>query len=234
MTDVRSLAGREAVITGGGGGIGRAVASLLCEAGVSVHLVGRERERLDEACAGLVAATAHACDVRDAAAVDALRDRVDGADILVNAAGVVHAAHLHELSCEIFEETIATNLTGAFRMCKAMLPGMRARGRGDIVNVGSVAAASGFVTMGAYGASKAGLEALSAVIRTENRAQGIRVVDVVAGATATDMWSGFWPDAPRDRMMAPESVAACVRSALELPRDATIERIVVRPIGGDL
>jgi len=147
---------------------------------------------------------------------------------------VIRAGETHVLTGEDLEAVFRTNLLGAFHACQLVLPNMRARGAGDIVNVASVAAESDFPTMAAYAASKAGLLALSGAIRAESRTHGVRVLDVVAGATDTEMWASFWPDAPRERMMSADSVAHAVLAALTLPRDATMERVVLRPIGGDL
>jgi NAD(P)-dependent dehydrogenase (short-subunit alcohol dehydrogenase family) len=152
----------------------------------------------------------------------------------VNAAGTIAAAPVHELEVEVFDEILATNLRGAFLLCRAVLPGMRQRGRGIIVNVSSVAARRAFSGMGAYGASKAALGALGAVIREENRALGVRVLDVVLGATRTPIWQRFWAEAPLERMMDPEEVARTVVSVLSFDGAAMVEELVLRAQGGDL
>jgi ribitol 2-dehydrogenase len=234
MSLPRALEGRTALVTGGGSGIGRAIARALSASGAACRLAGRRREPLEATAAMLEDASAHVCDVRDGAAVAALVASLEPLDVLVDAAGIIHAGAVHELDPDDVEDLLRTNLLGAFHLLRAVLPGMRARGRGDIVVVSSIATERSFPTMGAYAASKAGLEALVGVAREENREAGIRVLEVVAGATSTELWSGFWPDAPRDRMMAPDDVAGAVRAALTLPESATLERIVIRPRRGDL
>jgi len=227
-----------AVVTGAGTGIGRAIALALARRGRRLVLAGRRLERL-QSTREEVAKLAHepivrACDVAVPEAVDALRPDLEDADVLVNAAGIARAGLVHELPVSAFDEVLAANLRGTFLLCRAILPFMRERGRGTIVNVSSVAARRSFSGMGAYAAAKAGLLALSGVIREENRAFGIRVVDVVPGATDTPIWESVWPGAPRERMMTPDEVAEIVVDAITREGTAMVEEIVIRPQGGDL
>ncbi len=235
-----TLTAATAVVTGASSGIGRAFCLALARAGVRLILVGRDVARLDavrdetsriDTSSG---ATILACDLTDKVAVERLTASLGPVDVLVNAAGTMAAAGVHELDLTRFDAVLDTNLRGAFLMSRAVLPGMRERRRGIIVNVLSIAVRRSFPGMGAYAASKAGLAALSGVIREENRGYGIRVLDVVPGATRTPMWDDFWPDAPRERMMAAEEVADAAVAMLSFDGDAMVEELVVRPQEGDL
>ena len=228
------LSGRTALITGAGSGIGAAVARAVSERGCATVLVGRRKDRLAETAAAMTNRVIRTCDVRREAEVDDLVANVGPIDVLVNAAGVAHAAPIPALETGAFDDSIATNLRGVFLLCRALLPRMRERGTGSIVNILSVAARTPFAQNAAYAASKAGLAALSAVMRVENRDRGIRVIDLYPGATDTPLWDDLWPEAPRERMMPPEDVARAVVAALTASDAAMLEEIVIRPQGGDL
>jgi NAD(P)-dependent dehydrogenase (short-subunit alcohol dehydrogenase family) len=154
-------------------------------------------------------------------------------DILVAGAGVAHIAPIIEMSPADWDEQIAVNLTGAFHAVRAVLPGMIARRRGDIVFLGSVASRRAFANGSGYGASKAGLAMLADIVRTETREHGVRVTHVIAGATDTAIWGPVPPVGP-ERMMSPELVARAIVEAIATDARGAIEEIVLRPPLGDL
>jgi NADP-dependent 3-hydroxy acid dehydrogenase YdfG len=223
-----------ALVTGAGSGIGRALAASLDQAGARVILTGRREDRLAAVAAGLARPTVAPADVCDAEAVSRLARTYPEVDLLVLAAGAATAAPVHEIDVAAFDHVVATNLRGPFLLCRAFLPTLREHPQSDVVILSSVSARRSFRGMGAYGASKAGVAALAGVLREENREHGVRVLEAVIGATDTDIWDDVWPSAPRDRMMAPASVARAVVAALSAGDDATVEEILVRPVGGDL
>jgi NAD(P)-dependent dehydrogenase (short-subunit alcohol dehydrogenase family) len=235
------LYGKLAVVTGASRGIGLAIAEALaseeCNLAISAREVARVsavRERLKKYGSKVLA---HACDVREAKSVgnffSAVEDRFPAIDILVNNAGMAHPAlDAAELPIETWREVVEVNLTGMFHCTRAALPLMR-RG-GVIVNNLSVAAKGMFPGSSAYNASKWGALGFTNTLREELRERGIRVVALMPGATRTDMWTQNWPDAPRERMMAPESVASVVLNAVLLPANATVEEITIGPSGGAL
>jgi len=154
-------------------------------------------------------------------------------DVLVNNAGLVGPTrNAAELSTADWRAVIETDLTGMFLCTRAALPLMN-RGA-SIVNNLSVAAKQAFPGMAAYNAAKHGAAGFTNTLREELRERGIRVIGIYPGATDTAIWEQFWPQAPRRRMMSPETIAQAVVFALSLPPEATVEELVIRPTSGTL
>ncbi len=180
---------------------------------------------------------AHGCDVRDPNSVDALfraiRGEVRGLDILINNAGIAHA-HLpvEQLPYAVWKDVLATNVDGVFLVTQAALSLMKRES--TIVNNLSVAANRVFAGSAAYNASKHAALGLTNTLREELRPRGIRVIGLLPGATDTDIWKTFWPDAPRAKMMSAKSVAQVVVAAIALPANATVENLEILPTGGRL
>lgn len=193
MGEALEFAGRSAIVTGGSRGIGKAVALLLAERGASLVIVGRGAEALADVAHVLGDMGARvetvAGDVADPAtarqAVERAESAFGGLDVLANIAGIFPTALLGDTSDEMFQETIAANLSGTFAMCRAAIPGMRARGRGAIVNMSSTAARLPTPGLSVYGASKAGVEAFTRAIAVEAGPE-VRVNAVSAGPTLTE------------------------------------------------
>jgi 3-oxoacyl-[acyl-carrier protein] reductase len=230
-----------AVITGGGSGIGLAMARIFAAAGYSVLITGRDAKRLQKAAANIPAdkkqVTGIPCDVRDSASVEKLFLEVSKhhstIDVLINNAGVAHSlAPVDQLSIETWREVIDTNLTGTFLVTRAALPLMRAGG--TIVNNLSVAALQPFAGMAAYNASKFGALGFTHALREDLRKRGIRVLALLPGATNTEIWSQFWPDAPKEKMISAETVAQAVLHAVLAPPNTAIEEIRIGPAAGVL
>ena len=229
-----------AVITGGGTGIGLATARLFAESGYSVVITGRNAERLKRAADNIsknVQVTAIACDVRDPDSVKEFFSEIGNhhasIDVLINNAGVAHSlAPVDHLPIEMWKDVIDTNLTGTFLVTRAALQLMRAGG--TIVNNLSVAAIQPFAGMSAYNASKFGALGFTHALREDLRKRGIRVLALLPGATDTEIWSQFWPDAPREKMISAETVAQAVLHAVSAPANATIEEIRIGPAAGVL
>jgi NAD(P)-dependent dehydrogenase (short-subunit alcohol dehydrogenase family) len=222
-----------ALVTGASRGIGLAVAGLLASRGCSVVTTARQ-----------ASATARdqkfefvACDVGDPPAVDKLlshvRRKFRRLDVLVNNAGLSHSlAHADRLPPSVWHEVIATNLNGVFLVTRAALPLMR---RGAIIiNNLSIAATRGFAGQSAYCASKHGALGFTRALREEVRGRGIRVVALLPGATDTQIWNQFWPDAPRKSMLRPHTVAQAVLDIVLLPPQAMVEEITLMPTAGAL
>ncbi len=125
---------------------------------------------------------------------------------------------------------IDTNLTGTFLVTQAALAIMK-RG-GTIVNNLSIVANRAFAGSAAYTASKHGALGLTNTLREELRPKGIRVIALLPGATNTEIWNTFWPQAPRKKMMSPATVAAAVVNAILLPPNSTVETLEILPTAG--
>jgi NAD(P)-dependent dehydrogenase (short-subunit alcohol dehydrogenase family) len=177
------------------------------------------------------------CDVRDSTAVQELFAAVEGRfhhlDILINNAGTAHPNFpAANLPLESWREVIETNLTGMFLVTQAALPLMRSGSA--IVNNLSIAAKRVFPGSSAYNASKHGALGFTNSLREELRAKKIRVIALLAGATDTGIWDALWPEAPRGKMMSPETVAKALVNALNLPPESTLEELTILPRAGTL
>ncbi len=184
-----------ALITGGGSGIGSATARLFAEEGAAVCVTGRRETPLKEVVENIQASGGRALAVSGDVAVTADCQRMveetiaafGRIDVLVNNAGVATSMDSDATSDELWDETIGTNLTGAFRLIRAVLPGMISQGSGSIVNVSSVLGQSAMKRTAAYGASKAGLDQMTRVLAVEYADRGIRVNAVAPGWVHTPM-----------------------------------------------
>jgi NAD(P)-dependent dehydrogenase (short-subunit alcohol dehydrogenase family) len=235
------LRGQVALITGATRGIGLAIARALAAESCNLILTARDENSLTkisrELASPKIKLLAHPCDVRDPHSVDALfraaRHHFKRLDILINNAGIAHAnLPVEKLPPPIWKDVLETNLTGTFLVTQAALAIMK-RG-GTIVNNLSIAANRVFPGSAAYNASKHGALGLTNTLREELRPNGIRVIALLPGATDTDIWATLWPEAPRRKMMSPETVAEAVVQAILLPANATVESLEILPTAGTL
>ena len=238
---ISQLRGKVALITGANRGIGLAIARALASEGCNLVITARDESTLRKAGRELarlkVRVLPVACDVRDPGAVKTLLAGAERnfhrLDILINNAGIAHPSqHVDKLPFESWLEVIDTNLNALFLVTKAALPLMK---RGSaIVNNLSIAAKRVFAGSSAYNASKHGALGFTNTLREELRSKEIRVIALVAGATDTGIWNTLWPQAPREKMMSPETVAVAVVNALKLPPDSMLEELVILPTLGTL
>jgi 3-oxoacyl-[acyl-carrier protein] reductase len=236
-----SLSGKVALITGGGRGIGLAIARALAKQHCHLVLTGRHLPSLEKIGRELsrqgIRVLAKACDVRDPAAVKSLgasvRREFRRIDILVNNAGIGQPnLPLAKLPYHQWKSVVDTNLTGMFLVTRELLPLMR---KGSIIaNNLSIAAKRVFPGSAAYNASKHGALGLTNTLREELRSAGIRVIALLPGATDTDIWETLRPEAPRKKMMSAETVAQALVNALTLPEDSTVEELMMLPTAGTL
>jgi NAD(P)-dependent dehydrogenase (short-subunit alcohol dehydrogenase family) len=237
------LAGKVAIVTGAGSGVGRAVATMLAAAGAAPALVGRSREPLLETAAAIAAAGGRSlvapADVTDEAAVAAMTERVarelGGIDILVLAAGIGRSGPVASYALADWNATLATNLTAPFLCARAALPQLRARG-GSIVAISSGAGKQGYANLAAYAASKFGLHGLLQSLAAEVGPDGIKVSAVVPGSILTP-FGGRSVDEKRAAMAAdpakkylrPEDVATAVLTILRQPDHVWTQEVNVWP-----
>ncbi len=236
-----ALNGKVALITGSSRGIGlaiaRALASQKCGLVLTARRVRSLRDIRRELVGRGVGVLTTSCDVRDPDAItkllSAARKKFGQLDILVNNAGIAHEnANVDQLGIQGWKDVIDTNLTGMFLVTRAALPLMKSGA--VIVNNLSIAAQRVFPGSSAYNASKHGALGLTNTLREELRTRGIRVIALLPGATNTDIWKTLWPEAPRKKMMSPETVAQAVVNALLLPPESTVEELVILPSAGTL
>jgi 3-hydroxybutyrate dehydrogenase len=197
MTLAKPLAGSHAVVTGGGRGIGLAIANRLAGLGASLTLVGRDRSRLYDAVQSLPPGTtcdAQECDVADAASVDrafvAIAKAGHRVAILVNNAGVAKSARLASTDDALWREAIGVNLSGTFHCIRAALPALLEAKAGRIVNVASTAGLVGYPYVAAYAAAKHGVVGLTRALALELASTAVTVNAVCPGYTDTDMVRG--------------------------------------------
>jgi 3-oxoacyl-[acyl-carrier protein] reductase len=234
--NTQSLAGKLAVVTGGGRGIGLAIARRLGELGAAIVVTGRAQTTLENAVREIrkagVRCEAMACDVTRWDHVQRLAERVKEVfgklDVLVNNAGIgSFTAPLHEMEITEWDAVLNTNLRGVFYCIRAFAPMLIAGGRGDIVNISSLAGKNALPGGAAYSASKWGLNGLSYSVAEELRKYKIRVSVVCPGSTDTELS----PHAGKDtsRMLQPEDVAACVALIVSQPERAFTSEVLLRP-----
>jgi NADP-dependent 3-hydroxy acid dehydrogenase YdfG len=225
-----------AVVTGASRGIGRAIAQALIDAGARVALIARNEIPLREVAErsdgrGL----AIACDVSIVADVVSAVEIIDGAfggvpDVLVNNAGAFNLATIDSLDPSAFSTDLETNLVAPVRFVRAFLPGMRARGSGHIVSIGSVVDRTVFPENAAYAASKHGMRAVHEVLRLETRGSGVRATLVSPGPVDTPVWDAIDPDnragfTPRAQMLSAQAVADAVLYAVTQPPDVNVDEL---------
>jgi NAD(P)-dependent dehydrogenase (short-subunit alcohol dehydrogenase family) len=214
---MKSLSAKIAIVTGGGTGIGRGVALALAHEGAQVVICGRRKEPLDEVVQTIWRAGGNAAAVQ----ADVSREQdvelvlqtaletFDGVDILINNAGIGGGAPIHEHNIADWDRIMAINLRGPFLMARAVLPTMRARRSGHIINISSESGLEYYPGDGAYGISKHALNALSEYIQRENQDLNIRVDSICPGMVVTEM-SENSPGLDHSKCLYPEDIADLV------------------------
>jgi 3-oxoacyl-[acyl-carrier protein] reductase len=209
---------RTAVVTGGGRGIGAAVARALVARGLQVTVFARTARQLEEVVRAGGAALAVAGDVRREEDVRRLREAhertLGPVDVLVNGAGILVRGPAEDLSAEAFRSVLEVNLLGPFLCAREVIPGMKARRRGRIVNVASISGTLGTPLASPYNASKWGLIGLTKCLAEELRASGVQCLSVSPGSVDTEMLA----QTPFPPAMTPDEVARVVAfAALDAP-----------------
>ncbi|MSO95948.1 MAG: SDR family oxidoreductase [Thermoleophilia bacterium] len=223
-----------ALVTGGSSGIGLALAQMLGAEGYSLTLAGRSLDRLEAARGGLDATIVAADVSSEDDCVRLVAEHVEthgGLDVLVNSAGVGIAGTVGETSAKAWDLQQAVNLRGAFLVTRAALPHLRVT-KGYVINLASIAGTTPASGLGAYGASKAALIALTRTLDREEAEAGVRFTALCPGFVDTRM--AAWTGIPGEEMIATEDCAEIVRALLRLSPYARIPVVVIERAGSEV
>ncbi len=235
------LDGQVAVVTGASSGIGRAIALELAAQGTKLCLIGRKSEILGEVTERARLITIWVKGYRVDLAVEKeieklashLREDVGHIDILIHSAGIISLGPFEQATAEDFDRQYQINLRAPYILTQALLPMMRSC-QGQIVFINSSAGLSARANVGQYAATKHALKAIADSLREEVNPDGVRVLSVFLGRTATPMQAAVYENEGRtyhpERLMQPEDVAAMVISSLCLPKTAEVTDISIRPL----
>lgn len=223
------------LLTGAGSGIGAALARRLAERGDDLLLLARSEKRGAELVAQFPGSRAVVADLADPAGVgEAIQKQghPERVDSLVHLAGVVELGAVGEMQADVWSHTMDVNLLAPAELTRALLPELRAA-RGHVVFVNSGSGLRANPRWAAYAASKHGLKALADALRAEESANGVRVTSVYPGRVATPMQEKVHEQEGKEYdasdWIDPESVATTILTALDLPRDAEVTDLTVRP-----
>lgn len=228
-----AIADRVCVVTGASKGIGLAIARLLAGAGARVAMLARGPDTL-RAAAESLGALGIACDVTDerstSAAVQRVARELGTPEVVINNAGLFTLAPLERMAVDDFRAVLDVNLVAPFTLVRALVPAMRAAGRGHVVTIGSVADRTSFPENGAYAASKFGARAMHQVLREELRGSGVRATLVSPGPVDTPLWDPVDPDSrpgftPRSNMLSAEAVADAVLFVVTRQADVNVDEL---------
>ena len=229
------LDGKVALITGGGSGIGKAIATAFVGAGATVVIAARNKGRLDEAAAELGGnVEAVACDVTDEAQVVALfagiKERHGQLDILVNNAGKSAPGKTHEMSADTWRGVVDLNLTAPFICAREAFKLMMPRKSGRIINIGSISAQMSRPNAAPYTATKFGLEGLTRSLQLDGREHGIAVGILHPGNVATDIWIGREDISQAEGLIPLEDVGKMALAIASMSDAVTILDTIILPV----
>jgi NADP-dependent 3-hydroxy acid dehydrogenase YdfG len=242
-----NIKGKVIAITGASSGIGEATATLLAERGAKVVAGARRIDRLQKLAAAISAKggeiRVRAVDVTKRADVEAFiafaKSEFGAVDVLVNNAGIMPLSLMAQLKTDEWDRMIDVNIRGVLNGIAAVLPDMKTRGSGQIVNVASVAAHGVAPTGAVYCATKYAVWAISDGLRQEN--PELRVTIVSPGVVATELGNDISDTAAksfladlRKAALTPDAIARAIGYAVEQPDDVAVNEVIVRPTGGSI
>jgi NAD(P)-dependent dehydrogenase (short-subunit alcohol dehydrogenase family) len=235
---METLNGKVVLITGGGGGLGAAVGEVLSEAGavtIAADVRIEPTEKLVQSWRDRgLEAMALQLDITDEqqieAAVQKVIDRYGRIDVLINNAGIDVTLPIEELSIADWDRVMNVNLRAPFILSKQIMPLMKQRGKGHIVNIASTAAKRAWANASVYHASKWGLLGFSHALHVEGRPHGVKVTAVVAGGMKTPFLLDRFPDLDPNLFQDPKNVAETIQYILMQPAETVISEIMVIPM----
>jgi len=232
---MKDLKNQVAYITGGSQGIGLGVARAMLDQGMKVAISGRNQKKLDEAVEELGGITDHlmalTSDVRrmddEQKAIGTILDKWGQLDVLIANAGVGHFASIDDMTEELWNQTIDTNLTGVFHSVKAAVPALK-KSKGYIITIASLAGTNFFAGGSAYNASKFGLVGFTQAVMLDLRQDDVKVSTIMPGSVAT-YFNGNVPDDSDNWKIQPEDVGQLVLDLLRMHPRTLPSKIEVRP-----
>ncbi len=231
---MQDLKNKNALITGAGKGLGKAMALELAKEGVNIALAGRTEKDLLRVAAEISAINSdvkvqtYALDVSDYTGVQdtvkSILETFETIDILINSAGVLAVGGINELPVEQWEQSFKINVFGTYYMIHEVFPEMVKNNGGDIINIASTPGLKGSAKMSAYGASKAAVINLTESVMQEGRKSNIRVSTINPSTIATDMTvNANFTDGNEEKVLQPEDLATLVVHHLKLPKRAFVK-----------
>jgi len=230
------LAGKVAIVTGAGRGIGRAISVSLAAESATIVLAARSQNHLQQAAdmvaeAGGKARIVHTELTDEQSIKNLLRETAElfgRLDILVNNAGITHSALLEETATEDWERLMWVNARAPFILCREALPLLRKSERAYIINIASVVGVKGYPEQSAYTSSKHALRGMTISLAEELRGTNIRVHVLCPGGVATDMVARVRPDIPTEELIGPEEVAELVHYLVTHKGNAVVDELHIR------
>jgi 3-oxoacyl-[acyl-carrier protein] reductase len=230
-----------AIVTGGGSGIGRAIALRFAQQGATVVVAGRRLEKCEETAAAIKSAGGNAAairtDVSDERQAEALISETvrlfHRVDILVNNAGIFGGRHVGQTTTEEFDRVMNTNLRGTFFCCRAAFRQMKAQGGGLIINMSSVAGVQAWTGTGTYSASKHAIVALTRTLADEGRAHRIKATAICPAGVADALVDASPEERSRSEKIDPYDIAETAIYIACLGPQAVVHQVIIDRIGAD-
>jgi NADP-dependent 3-hydroxy acid dehydrogenase YdfG len=232
---MESLKGKQVLVVGATGSIGKATAKLLASGGAQVFLAGRNAEKL--AAVGnelqVDATRRFVLDVTNESQVAAMQERlaamVPALDVIVIASGIGTIKPLEQLSVPEFQQTLQTNLVGPFLLVKYLLPAMKLQKTGLIINIPGVLGKVPMAGAAAYSASKYGLVGMMQSIREELKRTEIRITNLFMGGVDSAFWDNIDLRVQRDKMILADEAAKAIWFLCQQPRSGVVSEMVLQP-----